>query len=122
MILIVCDAYEPSVDDVTDWLKHKGFNFLRINTNDLIDSLEIEISGDAGNRTSINCSGETIEFSKITSYWYKRGMLKVRHESLTKRENNFAAIINDQVSWELYGVEHYLNAKLKGIPHIGSFF
>ena len=122
MILLVCDSYEPSVDDVIDWLIYYQKPFSRINTSDFIEGLNIRLNEADDKEVTLRYSGKQLDVGKITFYWYKRGMLKVKQEILPPEAGRFGALMDAQIGSELYGIEHYLNSCLNHIPHIGSYF
>jgi ATP-GRASP peptide maturase of grasp-with-spasm system len=122
MILLICDSYEPSIDEVIDWLVYNNKPFARINTTDLIESVDLKINEKGERNIILRHSGIKIDFEQITFYWYKRGNLKLKQTPINCTVENFRTIMDAQISWELYGLEHYINTYLKTIPHIGSFF
>jgi ATP-GRASP peptide maturase of grasp-with-spasm system len=122
MILLVCDAYEPSVDEVIDWLNYFHQKFQRINSSDLIEDAQVGIEQKGKGEVVLWVSKKKVDFSQVKSYWYKRGVLKMIQRKIEDGQNNFGDIINTQVNSELYGLEYYLHTKLRRIPHIGSYF
>jgi ATP-GRASP peptide maturase of grasp-with-spasm system len=122
MILIVCDSYEPSVDDVIDWLLFYEEPFFRINTSDVIDGVNLRLNSDGKVCIAYQYSGKEVGLDEISFYWYKRGILKVKHELMSPEVGNFGEVMDSQISWELFGIEQFLNSHLKKTPHINSFF
>ena len=73
-VLIISELLDASTGNVVDWLSKLGHTVFRINTEDIINNLGVNIS----NQTiiiSIEIRGNKINLNEIDSVWYRRGNL-----------------------------------------------
>lgn len=80
MVLILSDNWEPSTNQVIDWLNYLNIKWLRINESDRLRIIGIEFRDNEVSqlRLLLNNSIE-INLDEITSYWYRRGFLNTKH-------------------------------------------
>lgn len=60
-----------------DWIDYNNFQFFRINETSNIDLASISINYEENNHFILLAEGLEIDSNEITSYWYRRGFLKI---------------------------------------------
>ncbi len=70
MILICTDELDLSTDVVIDWLNYFDYKFIRLNSNDLIINVEIEISNDLS--FILETRNKIIKSQEISAIWYRK--------------------------------------------------
>lgn len=126
MVLILSDNFDPSTTDVINWLNYLKVKWIRINENDRIKLLSVEISDKENCNVVILVNNhQKIQLKEIKSYWYRRGHLSASDEWKRAKysDSNYVqhAILNelqddDQNAYEF--IHHFLQNKK---PNLNSF-
>lgn len=117
MILIISQEYEPSTEDVIDWIHYLKGKFKRINGNDLIgESYELKLDNN-----SIAFDSSSTRNANII--WYRRGLSgkdnNFLFNSLTDKENiSVNRFLGDEKITLLYNTLHSLDKKWLSNPKI----
>jgi ATP-GRASP peptide maturase of grasp-with-spasm system len=121
MILVISDADDLSTNDVLKWLLYYKVKFFRINTQDLILSLKINISNN-GSYFELETEFGKVNSNDVTFFYYRRGFLK-----LNKTEKIFKNIQIDKkcsvfLKYDLNDITEIVDNILIGnnIPHYGN--
>lgn len=69
MILILSNKKEPSTDAVVDYLLHRNIDFIRINSEDLLNHEDLNI--DVSSNTWV-IGGQRVNLDMINVVWYRR--------------------------------------------------
>ncbi len=72
MILIISTDQDQSTNDVVDWLRHFGAEFIRVSEMDGI-KLQSLLIGVKTSYYAIEAKGITLDSASITAVWYRRG-------------------------------------------------
>lgn len=83
MILIFSEKNDYSTYEVCKWLYFFNADFIRINKEDLVRLIELDIPH---TKITIEVDGNQIDLNKITSIWYRRGFLNFSNFLLDERE------------------------------------
>lgn len=77
MILLISTEFDRSTDEVIDWLNYFGSAYLRINKEDIIESLIVKINN---NKTTyvIKTISKQIDIDEIRSFWYRKNGITIR--------------------------------------------
>lgn len=79
MILIITNQTDISTCDVIDWISYFKKPFIRLNKEDRINLLEVDLQSSDPNLTSdfmIKCNiNGNIKLSEVKAYWYRKGGL-----------------------------------------------
>lgn len=118
MIFILSDNSDYSTNQVIDWVHFHKKEFIRVNFEDNIITLSISL----GDSESIELgfdNGVKVNFSKIESYWYRRGnfVLKMSHNKSIFLNNDLTKHLNDE--WET--IFSFLHKKLQTPHSLGTF-
>jgi ATP-GRASP peptide maturase of grasp-with-spasm system len=113
MILILSSKDDSSTSEVIDWLLHFNADFIRINEDEPIE-ISISMTNDLiETEAHIKRPGkESIKFSDIRTYWYRRGYLNSTLNTLPE-SNNQCIYINGFLIEEQQSVNFALHALLK---------
>jgi ATP-GRASP peptide maturase of grasp-with-spasm system len=123
MILIIsqhCGEY--STDYVMDWLDHKNVDYAKVNGNDFVEHCSFTTHITTG-ETEIKCNEDTIKFSEVKVFWYRRWLSEGYHFS--KYENLFNDAysklrISRQLNNELLTIRNYLWQSQKNKPWLSN--
>ncbi|MCX2575958.1 grasp-with-spasm system ATP-grasp peptide maturase [Pedobacter sandarakinus] len=120
MILILSDERDQTTIDVISWLRFYKKDFLRINLEDSFDFSDIEIEDQ---NVKINFKSKQLEFdfSKISSYWYRRGKLNFNRPIITPQKvsglQTSAKIFLDR---EYTAISEFIYSQLESKRSIGK--
>lgn len=78
MILVISESNDYSTLEVVRWLDYFNVEFVRINDDDEITILEINLTEF---RCIVDFKGRVIDFSQIKKIWYRRGNLNFRGDT-----------------------------------------
>ncbi|WP_343662327.1 grasp-with-spasm system ATP-grasp peptide maturase [Chryseobacterium mucoviscidosis] len=109
MILISSDQYDYSTNHIIDWLIFFKEKFIRINKN---DDYKITFSE---SKLNLSFDGESIDLSKLTGYFYRRGKIQNKHD------NNSMDHLNDVSNDHSKIIDEYINFILERKISIGKY-
>lgn len=115
MLLIQTDASEISTDYVIHWLKHFGVPFCRINETCKIDLQDFDIQKSIVlqiHYLTLNTT-TTLNLSDVSSYWYRRGELKLNTIPAT-----FQRTLDDEENLIYANIGFYVREEQKKIPDL----
>ncbi|MFA6152466.1 MAG: grasp-with-spasm system ATP-grasp peptide maturase [Chitinophagaceae bacterium] len=115
MIFIISIEVDTATVNVMRWLKYFGEEFIRLNDVDQTTLRNIKLSDILLNHTIKVQNKNTpieIDFSKIKSYWYRRGFLNINYQ----RTNNLE--INKYLKEDIDDIEEYFYYILQNKNHI----
>lgn len=73
MVVIVSFSYDLSTSRVIEWLLHKKVPFIRINEDDVLNIISIDLEQ---KEFVFECKGKLISSREVTSYWFRKGWLR----------------------------------------------
>jgi len=121
-VLIFSEQSDVSINGVTDWLSLIGHNVFRINREDVINHITVEIS-DEEMRVSVEVRGSQINLDLMDAVWYRRGNLVLNREINFPKDldrTTYLAISNHLFKEELVTLEEFVDECLYDKPHIGD--
>jgi ATP-GRASP peptide maturase of grasp-with-spasm system len=123
MILILSEESDHATNDVIDWLLHWKKPFVRINDTDVISIVSMFVNHNGNDiRFSVNDSGTVYSLRQFTSYWYRRGDIRLRPVK-TKSDHEIGEKINTYFQNENSRLRAFFLKELDKIPNrIGSIF
>ena len=90
MVLIISNNIDFSTNDVIDWLCYKGSKFIRINDSNHFELDFFRIENGKVDFKLISLDGKIeIQYSKLSSYWYRRGKLMLTPKVELDQFNEF---------------------------------
>lgn len=129
MVLILSDNWEPSTNQVIDWLNYLNIKWLRINESDRLRITGIEFRGNEVSQLQLLLNDTVeVDLDKFTSYWYRRGFLNTNHyledlkiidsqqvaeqikASLIDDEKNIISFIHQYLKSHKVNINSYLTA------------
>jgi ATP-GRASP peptide maturase of grasp-with-spasm system len=123
MIVISSILYEATTNDVIDWLNHFNRSFLRINPEDQIEQIQIEITSQNGESVTMeiktNSCKRTINLETVKSYWYRRGSFEFHNMEQIKKERVIFDIHN-YLDKEWIVISTYLSNRLTAKTKLGD--
>lgn len=90
MVLIISNTYDKSTSLVVDWLKVRGVDVCIINEDDEVILEFINIFKPI--ESIINVNGKQIKIGDITSFWFRKGGIKLKFDN-TNYINNSSELI-----------------------------
>lgn len=123
MIVISSILFDATTNDVIDWLNHFNRSFLRINPEDQIEQMRIEITSQNGQSVTMeiktNSCNRTIDIETVKSYWYRRGSFELRSgDRMEKKKAIFD--IHNYLDKEWIVVSTYLSNRLTCKNKLGN--
>jgi len=118
MILILSNGFDKPTDSVAKWLLHKQAPFIRLNSEDLIDTEKGTFFGINGpNDSPLEVGGRVIEPESIQVVWYRRwyGYKTFKLKPVEHRDKLIAEVI-DQYNTAFYYLVNRLGHK-KWLSH-----
>lgn len=120
MVLILSIHNDFSTNQVIDWLHFLGKDFFRINyPSDMINVVYQDL-----NNTIIKVNDQILDFSKITSFWYRKGDLDLfveMDELDSKNEGGlFSVLLKKHLVKEKTVLEDFMHYFFSKTPHITS--
>lgn len=120
MILILSQEFDPSTDEVINWLEYYGVKYFRLNDTDICKIKSVELkNGDLN--FMIEANSKKISLNKLSSYWYRRGLFNIDYSKKIKEKNELHRSLNKFIEDERNKLEEIIHKYLKKIPHIGSY-
>jgi ATP-GRASP peptide maturase of grasp-with-spasm system len=120
MVVIFSENNDVSTNHVLDWVTSFGYPFERINTDDKVELVDLEL-----NNFKILINGKRkIEYKEITSIWFRRGEVKFENrinELKTNDEDKFTNYLKQHLKVELEAYSFYVNYLLLKKRKIGNF-
>lgn len=124
MILILSEEIDTSTHTVVDWLVRYNKDFVVISERSFLEKIQLYLD-DNGINVSLTIEGlnEPIEFSRITSIWYRKGDLVYDFKKFYKeipvklRDLTLEHLIEE---WE--GLKNFLLDNLKNKIKVGNYF
>ncbi len=124
MILILSEKFDPSTNDIIDWLRFFNVPFLRINYNDSYAiSYKACITSEESSE-SIIIDNQEYQLEDFSAFWYRRGGLPGYREinDFTISEDTISdAELKKNIKEEDYALRHFFYAVLeKNVRRIGA--
>lgn len=123
MILIISDERDTSTNHVIDWLIHFRQPYYRINITDKIriEELTLDNFGMLDYKIIIN-NKDSVYFSEIHSYWYRRGSFIMGYKIPTFSSKDLT-VVSNRLNTENDAMVHFLHCSLKQFKKgIGFFY
>jgi len=118
MILILTNSKDYSTNRVIDWISYFKQTYFRVNFEDAIISFSINLSKTELIEIEFD-TGKKIDFSKINSFWYRRGNFILN--LFTHKNTEYSNELIDHLNMEWETIFTYLHRKLEKSHHLGSF-
>lgn len=115
--LILSNRYDISTDHVVEWLEYYNSSFIRINEDDEIRNISIEIT-DLQETVKIEYDSFELDLNSVSKYWYRRGDFNFRGNS----SYNIPSELELSVENNWRSVNEFIHQKLKNIFHINTIF
>lgn len=117
MLLILSENSDLSTNHVIDWVISFDYPFVRINSDDEIELIELGLDS-----FTLLINGEkTISYDEIKSVWFRRGNVKIKKVSdKVLSENKFLSYLKEHINVELEAYSDYINFLLSNKRSIGS--
>lgn len=112
MILILTEAGDVTTYHVMRWLERYGKEVMLVTDKDSISGISIN-----NRQTTVCISGTTVDFNKITAYWYRRGQLAL---PAYDGPDDLPPVVSNNIRKELQTVTELLHSRLHNIPHLGE--
>ena len=114
------DANDASTADIIMWLRHCKMPYQRINLEDayFVDKIELD---NGLIEFIIHNSKQKIEFSKIKSFWYRRGRFNIIMPEIDIKNSAISAQVKHHLKQEIHDLETFFYSLLDQIPHIGGY-
>lgn len=113
MILVLSEDRDYSTNQVLDWIKYYGKQYVRINGSNLITIKGINIANtDVKVKLEVELhNGEiaVIDSTEITAYWYRRGYFISKHEDIQILDEIMQDELNAEVREQERSYLDYLN-------------
>src|SRR6218665_415349 len=126
MILIISKPLEQSTSDVTEWLQFLGKEYIRINFGDRIEIRDIYFKENMPVIVFSVNNSTLISTDIITSYWYRRGALSLKHMNkflYTIKTKALQMQLSDNIASEINTVKELLYFVLESKNNtLGSFY
>lgn len=117
MILILTEQDNQNTNYVVEWLDYNGERFERINEDDDLEKLILEISeGELADFVLKFKNHSDVVFTNIKSYWYSRGVI-----SPYLSANEDIEQIRNYINNEFLALNDYIHILLDKKKSIGSF-
>lgn len=121
MILILSEEFDSSTNNVIDWIDYNNFQFYRINETSNIDLASISINNEENNQFILLAESLAIDSNEITSYWYRRGFLKVEFNLIEGCDiPNYEKTVNKYLAKENAHLKEILYQILENRRSIGK--
>lgn len=118
MILILSSQFDVSTSRVIQWLLYKGYSFVRINGENPISFVNLNINSNKnfGELLIKDIYGNIFNLKEFSSYWYRREYLDFIRPNF---QFSFPEITKTlKKEWEI--IENYIYFKFGILPHLGS--
>ena len=126
MILIITETSDNSTDDVIEWIHAFGKHVIRVNIEDKVRIKLVKYNGKVPAVTFILNNGEVINSDGITSYWYRRGDIKLlgtENYDANIRNTVLKGIVSKNLRNEVITIRDLLYYILQNKPvSIGNYF
>jgi ATP-GRASP peptide maturase of grasp-with-spasm system len=119
MILIISNELDRSTDNVINWVNYFGYKFIRLNSNDTIINIEIEINNKISFK--LETQNQTIKSEDIKAVWYRKNGLIFDFNFYTgkfKKENRLK--LNQFTKRELRIINEFIRKTFKEKPILGK--
>lgn len=125
MILIRSSSNDTSTSNVIDWLRYFSSEYIiRVDDNSEINEVVYKINKDSPYPILILNDGQTIDFSKIRSVWYRRGHFSLKNPRLKIIEgitHKIAENVSSAVNGSNLIILKDLERRIKDIKHLNAF-
>ena len=128
MVLILSDDEDYSTNMVIDWLVYFKAPFIRINPTNAIHVKEISIGKGGYNMAfevrMLNGEKVHIDTSKISAFWYRRGVFNMNTQCLPVTPDSYEVVneINAEIRSQNRTLSDYFNFFFKHYgKHLGSY-
>lgn len=122
MVFIQGEDFEISTFRVIDYLNLNKADYVKINRQDVLDNVDIEITGGEIN-VIMDCGEKKIQTKEISSYWYRRGEIILKDNFQKKHVENISETsINRFLVAENISIINFINHVLEKTQlKIGAF-
>jgi len=121
-VLIFSELDDASTNGVTEWLSSLEHNVFRINTEDVIDDIQVRIDNQKIT-ICLEVNGQEINLDQIDTVWFRRGYLSLNCKINLPRgldQTVYLAISNHLFNEELVTLEEFICEYLYNKPHLGD--
>jgi len=117
-VLIISTSNDNSTNNVIDWLTYRNKDFLRLNSEDIIDDVCIKIS-DFESDFEFTFKKKKYLLSEFNSFWYRRGIFKIKSNSENRNELDKA--IANYRSIQNLSLYNYFFKSIRSKTHINKY-
>lgn len=118
MILIISEPNDYSTDEVLRWLKYYNIEYTRINYTDPVCINNFKID-EEGVKFDIVFHNKTVQYSKISGVYYRRGMLNIHKATIKNISDNKS--LNRLIIDEVERLQEFIHSIIEKGNTIGSF-
>lgn len=121
MILIISNNTDASTNNVIDWLDYYQIPWFRINEDDKIEIIKLQLHNSREPEVNILVNGKELCLKDITGYWYRRGLLNIQIP-LIKTEDYFINAhvqyhVSNEIKYAANFIYHYLATYKKSLSN-----
>ena len=121
MILIISEESDQSSNYVIDWLLKNKIDFYRINPEDYLNGLYIEMN-DFSISVCVKFGDININLNDVSAYWYRRGIIKPDFSIKKDINPNITEKLNEHLHHECKTIEQFIVHTLADKHYLGDYF
>ena len=91
-VLVFSEQSDVSTNRVTSWLSFLGHRVFRINAEDAVDHIRVEMA-DEEMKISLEVRGEEINLDEIDIVWFRRGRLVLNRKMNFPKELDYTTYL-----------------------------
>lgn len=116
MVLIISNSYDQGTSDVIRWLNILGANWIRINENDTVRIISLDVLNE---NFQLSVNDDIISSSEISSVWFRRGeilsKIKLYNDKDIKRFISSERKVIEEYLWFLLLKKRYIGNRFQSI-------
>lgn len=120
MVLIISRQEDQSTSDVIDWLLYFNEDVIRINENDKLNSINLQIT-DEEKKNNLKFGEKNVILSQIKSFWFRRGRIEMDFP-IINGNNEFYYFVRNHSLNELKTLEEFIIKEMEKKFFLGNYF